>query len=319
MRTDHSTAAIIEADRFDYWHQWSCRNFSLTECQRQSAGHFSARASTWKFGEVELSDASSQDGGVVQFKRGAQEIRRDERDCYVFMLMARGSVAFTQDGREAQVGTGDMMLYHQARPFTMDFPGDGRTILLNIPRPLLVARLPEAHRITALRMCGESKFGTLAGTLLRQLVQLDEGADEAVLARLGSSAMDILVAALEAELFGPAERNGRGSAALHQVKRYILANLHDCELTLETIARAQNIAPRTLNRLFVADGHTPISWLWQQRLLASYKALAEGQVHQVTDAAMNYGFNDLSHFSRSFKKAFGRSPRSVRHMCGPRT
>jgi len=89
-------------------------------------------------------------------------------------------------------------------------------------------------------------------------------------------------------------------------------HLQDPELTAERIARANHIAPRTLNRLFAADGTTPIRWLWQQRLSAGFTALAEGQVSQVTDAAMNFGFNDLSHFSRAFKKTFGCSPQSLK-------
>ena len=88
----------------------------------------------------------------------------------------------------------------------------------------------------------------------------------------------------------------------------MLAHLHRAELDIDTIAKAQNVSPRTLNRLFATDGTTPIRWLWQQRLDASYKALAEGHVTQVTDAAMSFGFTDMSHFSRVFKKTFGTSP-----------
>ena len=69
------------------------------------------------------------------------------------------------------------------------------------------------------------------------------------------------------------------------------------------------MAPRTLYRLFAAEGTTPIRWLWQQRLAASFKALTEGKVTQVTDAALSHGFSDVSHFSRTFRATFGQSPR----------
>jgi AraC-like DNA-binding protein len=71
------------------------------------------------------------------------------------------------------------------------------------------------------------------------------------------------------------------------------------------------MAPRTLNRLFAGEGATPIRWLWQQRLAASFTALVEGRVGQVTDAALSFGFSDLSHFSRAFKAQFGHSPQFV--------
>jgi AraC-like DNA-binding protein len=91
----------------------------------------------------------------------------------------------------------------------------------------------------------------------------------------------------------------------------VLANLENPEMTIESIAAAQNLAPRTLHRLFSAEATTPIRWLWHQRLSASYNALAEGRIRNVTDAALSFGFTDLSHFSRAFRKAFGHPPHTL--------
>jgi len=123
-----------------------------------------------------------------------------------------------------------------------------------------------------------------------------------------AAALDIVATALDLEADDLSSQGGQ----LEKIKQYILANLPDPELTTERIAHANHIAPRTLNRLFAADGTTPIRWLWQQRLSASFIALAEGQVSQVTDAAMNFGFNDLSHFSRTFKKIVRLLPHSLK-------
>lgn len=223
-------------------------------------------------------------------------------------LVLRGEIGVTQDGREALAQAGDLFLYDQTRPFDLDFYHGHRTILVNIPRPLLVSRLPKARRLTAQRIAGDSKLGALAGSVIRQLVSFDEPANDDVVDRLGTSALDIIATTLAAELAGPLEAGAGDGGLFSQVKRYMLAHIHEAELDIETIARAHNIAPRTLNRLFAADGTTPIRWLWQQRLDASYKALAEGHVRHVTDAAMSFGFTDMSHFSRAFKKAYGTSP-----------
>ena len=145
---------------------------------------------------------------------------------------------------------------------------------------------------------------------MRRLSQLDETTDDRTEGCLSASTLDILAAVLEAESNAHvADR--RRQRQLQEIKRYMLANLHDSALDIDAIAKARNVTPRTLYRLFASEGSTPIRWLWQQRLAASHKALRDETVTQVTDAALDFGFKDLSHFSRTFKAAFGRSPRSL--------
>jgi AraC-like DNA-binding protein len=151
----------------------------------------------------------------------------------------------------------------------------------------------------------------LTATIVRQLAAFDAPLGKEVANRVSASALDILTTTLEVELTDVVDGAAEGRPRLDQVKRYVLANLDDAEMTVETIAAAQNVAPRTLHRLFSAEGTTPIRWLWQQRLAASYRALAEGRITYVTDAALSFGFTDLSHFSRAFKKTFGRSPHTL--------
>jgi AraC-like DNA-binding protein len=317
MRTMKNSTAVKPGDCFDHWHQVTCRSYSVTECRPVVDQNFRAQVAIREFGTLVLSDISSATSpdDLIEVDRTPGHIRKDYRDDFQVWLAMDGEAVFAQNGREARMRRGDLVLHDQAQPFALRFGPRHRAILITIPRPLLIARLPTARNLVARRIASDTKLGMLAATVVTQLVALEEPTDE-VARRISAAALDILATTLQGELMdSTGETSGQQRRLLH-AKRYISANLHDTRLDLEMIANAQNMSPRTLNRLFAREGTTPIRWLWQQRLAASFKALAEGHVSQVTDAALSFGFSDPSHFSRAFKAAFGQSPQNlVRSAC----
>jgi AraC-like DNA-binding protein len=85
----------------------------------------------------------------------------------------------------------------------------------------------------------------------------------------------------------------------------------DPNLTVITAADAVGMAPRTLQTLFKTQGASFTSYVIEQRLLLADRLLAH-QTMRVTDVAYVAGFSDLSHFSRTFRRRFGLSPRDRR-------
>lgn len=311
MSTFSDEIAVKESDSIDHWHDLTCQYYSASEYRRESDAPFSARISHREFGVLALSDVSSSAFGRARLVRSPAAIRTDPRDHFMIFLVERGGVGLSQDGREMLAQAGDLFLYDQARPFTLEFQDRYAGVMVNIPRPLLELRLRAASQLAAHRISGDSKLGALAGTIVRQLIGLDQPLSDVAVDRLGSSALDILATTFDAERSDELLLSSGRHRLLKPVESYMLAHLHEPGLDIETIARAQNMAPRTLNRVFATEGTTPMRWLWQQRLAASYMALSEGRVSNVTDAALNFGFSDLSHFSRTFKAAFGRSPHAL--------
>lgn len=310
MLSTDTISTVNAEDGFDAWHQVTCRNFSMSECRREPDQTFRAQVSSRPFGALALSNASSLASDGIRMSRGHTEIRKDPRDHFMLYLVLKGRIDLSQDDRQASAIPGDLFLYDQAMPFTLDFHHH-HAILVNIPRPMLVSRMPKVRRFTGRCIAGSSRLGALAGSVVRQMADFEASTKVETVDRLVASALDIVATTLEAELADSTEIKAQCHRLLPQVKGYILAHLHDAQLDLETIARAQNMAPRTLNRVFAAEGCTPIRWLWQQRLAASFKALSEGGVDNVTDAALGSGFTDLSHFSRAFKREFGLLPHAV--------
>jgi AraC-like DNA-binding protein len=316
MAFSGGVTVVKPGDSFEHWHQVTCRNFSLTESSRPSAKEFCAQVSLrefWRLGLSEISSSTPSDR-LVRVTRSPSDIRRDPRDYFMLWFGLGGETAFVQGGHETQILAGDLMLHDQTQPFSLEFGRQAHAFMISIPRPLILSRLPTASQLTARRISTETKLGAFAGSIVRQLFDLNVDQSDELAARVGASAIDLVTAALENELRGPSVVVDR---RLERVKRYMMANIGDTELTLETIATNQNISPRTLNRLFALEGTTPIRWLWQQRLTAAFRMLSEKRTSRVTDVAFVFGFSDVAHFSRAFKAAFGQSPDAVRR--GQRT
>ena len=297
-----------EIQRFAQWQDLVCRTYVPVRCTRVDERPFSAHLRVQEFGASQLSSIESC---AMNYARRADDIRIDARDDMQFCLMLQGEMHVIQDDREARLGPGDMGLYNAAQPFVLEFPTDYRAVIVKLPRSLLASRLPAPERLTARLLPGDMRLGALASSMIREAASLEGMGGDLLAQRLSTSLADILALALEAELLGAAPLTGRHAQLLQRVKAYVLAHLDDPTLDVAQIANAHHVAPRTLNRLFAADGTTAIRWLWQQRLDASYKALVEGRVRQVTEAALCFGFSDFSHFSRSFKKAFGVLPHTL--------
>jgi AraC-like DNA-binding protein len=104
------------------------------------------------------------------------------------------------------------------------------------------------------------------------------------------------------------------SALLMRIRNYILAHLGDEDLSPSRIAADHRISGRYLGKLFESERTTVSKWIWTQRLEATRRALLlpEFADRRVSEVAYAYGFNDMSHFSFSFRKRFCCTPRQYR-------
>jgi transcriptional regulator GlxA family with amidase domain len=92
-----------------------------------------------------------------------------------------------------------------------------------------------------------------------------------------------------------------------------LIQAHGAEpCTVELLARAVNMSPSYLSRLFRRQtGHSPASFVREQRLRRAYE-LIQTTFLSVKEIMAAVGWNDPSHFSRAFKQRFGVSPQGLR-------
>src|SRR6201995_3946257 len=109
----------------------------------------------------------------------------------------------------------------------------------------------------------------------------------------------------------PAEVTARDRRRAVEAALWLEANATS-EIELEDVAKQAGVSPFHFLRLFAgALGVTPHQYLLRSRLRRAARQLADDD-KAVTDIAYDVGFNDLSHFVRTFHRAAGASPLKFR-------
>jgi AraC-like DNA-binding protein len=72
---------------------------------------------------------------------------------------------------------------------------------------------------------------------------------------------------------------------------------------------------RSLHLLFEREGLKVAQWIRDRRLERCRDTLARPEWQgRIIDLALQWGFNDPSHFSRVFRQRYGRAPRQARAL-----
>lgn len=86
-------------------------------------------------------------------------------------------------------------------------------------------------------------------------------------------------------------------------------------IDLQAAARPSGLSPFHFLRVFTrVVGVTPHQYLIRARLRKAARLLAVSG-RPVTEIALECGFNDIANFTRSFRRAAGRSPQAFRNFC----
>jgi AraC-like DNA-binding protein len=306
--TKFDTTIVPASDRFGYWHDVVCGRFVPASSLDKSQNDFDASLVTRAVGPLEISHFRAP---PHFWSREKKHISADDHDDILLSILLNGSGALEQDGRTVVQRQHEIVLYDTSQAFRYDLASE--IVLLKIPRRLLACRYTNLRSLMAVGVRTDLSLNALLMDLATRTMLLDVSDDSSttVGARLASSVLDLVSAVIDLEIEERGALNHQRMSQLERAQRYAVANLGDENLSPEAMAKRGAVSLRTLNRLFAKIGTTPMRWVWQRRLQASHSALSEGCATSATDAAFQFGFSEVSHFSRSFKAAYGVSPEQL--------
>jgi AraC-like DNA-binding protein len=247
--------------------------------------------------------------------RLAQAITDEDPHHLKLSMQLEGTGLVLQDGRSAQLQPGDVAIYDTTRPYTLEYEGAMRSLVMMFPHSMLGLSANLVHTTTAVRLRGDTGLGRVICPFMQHIAENLDQLEGVNGARIVRSAFDLITALLSAELQTTTTREP-WLVAVDAVAQYIDAHLDDPDLNTDAIARAHFISPRQLQYLFQEEGTTVSAYIRGRRLEhcridLGDPALASRSIIQV---AQSWGFVDPSHFSKLFKSAFGHSPREYRQL-----
>ncbi|MFD2419902.1 AraC-like ligand-binding domain-containing protein [Amycolatopsis pigmentata] len=313
-----STAEVPARERFAFWREVSSKLWVPYDlrCAPDVESHFQARVGIGEFGPVQATVLTTTPH-IVQ--RTERLIRQTDPEVFKVGCLIRGGGIMEQDGRQAGLCAGDLVLFDTSRPFRgWHSPGGSasRLLLLQFPRSLLPLPAGDVRRLSGIPIRGGKGLGALASRFLLELARRMDEFDPAEAARLPMLTLDVLTAALASGL------DAESSVPPHTARRALMARIHafirdnlgDPDLSPATIAAAHHISPRYLHKLFQAEERTVAGWIRERRLAGCRRDLADPRLatQPINVIAARWGFSSASHFSHAFRGAYGFSPRQFR-------
>jgi transcriptional regulator GlxA family with amidase domain len=108
-------------------------------------------------------------------------------------------------------------------------------------------------------------------------------------------------------------RRGLSRRALRQALTYIETHLGD-PVRLQDLAQAAGVSRFHFARLFrISTGESPMEFLLRTRIERA-KMILRSTDRRMCEIAASLGFCDQSHFSRSFRRYAGMTPRQFAHQ-----
>ncbi|QSQ22616.1 helix-turn-helix domain-containing protein [Pyxidicoccus parkwayensis] len=307
---------MSEKQRMEYWQETASRLFlGLRTEQKRRDEPFFGRLDHRETGSLSVTHLHSASQRVY---RTEKEISRAPRECFFICMQLEGVCTVKQPrGREYQTRPGDVELLDGVRPGELSFDTAYRRVVILVPYAALRPRLVDPDKSIGSVLRASEGTGALVSAYVHAF------AHNQVTEPAAGSLSDILVSLL-AVGFNTMEDGARPDAASvrearrHAIRDYAERNLSDPALSPATVAAHFHCSTRYLHGLFAEAGESFMRWVLARRLARCRQALLDPALRErnIADIAFRWGFQDLSHFGRAFKAAFGMTPRECRAEVG---
>ncbi|WP_322517703.1 helix-turn-helix domain-containing protein [Rhodopseudomonas palustris] len=312
MLARYDTALVPPQDRIAYWHDVVCANYVQLECEIDDAREVRGAIEIKRLANLSVSEISGTGGRV---RRRARDIRRATEEFFLLSLQLEQTTTISQRGAITTLRPGDMAAYSSTEPYELSMASGFRQIVLQIPKPSLLLRMPDAELALGRRIDGSTGAGHLIGQSILQFCKYTPESNEP----LNDHVADILASLFSAALSststtGASELSSSTQLLLLRAKSAIRHHFREAQFDRVALAHAVGVSVRRLNEIFATQETSASDVIRETRLQMAADELTDRRKAGLTvsDIALRNGFSSFSHFSTLFRKRFQTSPREWR-------
>jgi len=304
---------VAPRERFEHFSHLVDQVFCPMKCLPSSVNTslFDGRIQAMDLGNVKLACVTTT---PVVVQRRKQEIGRMCNAPYLIKFQLQGEAFWSQRNKDVHLRPGDFVICSTSEPYTLRFDGPYQMPVLAIAEPTMRRLTPDPDRFLGLRMPRDDAACSLLSGFVAQVVQRMSALPKPMIERVETNILDLLGGVLSAHSSVTVQARVSRSQTLHNIKGFIRDNLRNRRLGPAMIATAFGVSTRYVHNIFADEAQSVNRYIKSMRLEACYRDLVDptSPHSSITDIALHWGFYDLPHMTRCFKRSFGDTPRSVR-------
>lgn len=307
-----STESVHPRDRFDYWHDVACSTIVDHDSQPECGLRFEAQIEAGRLGDLGLVRFTNSAMTISHTLRHASQLRSD--DLFLCRQIS-GALVLEQEARDVYLQAGDMTLLDPTLPYAGNFSSGSNLLLVKLPRQALAARIGRSREMLARVMKPRDADISLASSFLGVLPvhsgKISQTAEKIVM----DQTLDLIALSLAGMMHSCQPRISSARSVVSSALRAVVeSRLHDPNLSATTVAAAARVSVRYANAVLAEENTSIVRLIQDRRLARCRRALDDPlQAHRsVSEIAYAWGFSDMTHFGRCFRKAYGLSPREYR-------
>ena len=296
------------------WAAYVGRFLHVPLSHEQVMNGFHGEIDTWAMGDITFLESRTD---PVVHARTLAKISVDTQRDFVFHVAVDGIIETTTGGRRPTRATQyvpSILALDLGQPMHMIRPSWARVMAFFVPRATVEAFVPDAGRLHGRLLVYDTPRTRLLGAeialLGARMPDLEGPESHALVRRCAHLIVEAFARQAGAET---SDRALARAALLSQVRRHVHDNLHQADLSPDSVLRAFTVPRPTLYRMFEAEGGLA-AYIRNCRLREAANELVDSPHKPVMDIADELHFGSHSDFTRAFRRDHGRSPLEFRAL-----